>query len=99
MALTRAGVAYQLLPDDPLVDAEQCRLDASLMKELCANTIRVYHVDAAADHDGCMAAFAEAGIYVLVDMDTFGTYIEPVGCPPLPPLAVVGSDEAGRSAG
>lgn len=48
------------------------------MKTLGANTIRVYHVDADADHDGCMAAFDDAGIYALVDMDTFSTYILPV---------------------
>jgi len=36
-----AGVAYQLTPDDPLIDGTQCGLDASLMKSLGANTIRV----------------------------------------------------------
>ncbi|PHH61993.1 hypothetical protein CDD81_7684 [Ophiocordyceps australis] len=71
------GVAYQLLPNDPLMDTEQCRLDASLMKQLGVNAIRVYHVDAVANHDGCMEAFADAGIYVLVDLDTFSTYIVP----------------------
>ncbi|EQK99598.1 Glycolipid anchored surface protein GAS1 [Ophiocordyceps sinensis CO18] len=72
------GVAYQLQPQDPLVDTEQCKLDANLIKDLGANTIRVYHVDAHANHDGCMKALADAGIYLLVDLDTFGTYIEPV---------------------
>ncbi len=48
------------------------------MKELGANTIRVYHVDPSQDHDGCMAAFAAAGIYVLVDLDDFATDIDPV---------------------
>lgn len=48
------------------------------MSELGANTIRVYHVDPTADHDGCMKAFADAGIYVLADLDTFDTYILPV---------------------
>lgn len=72
------GVAYQLLPDDPLIDTEQCTRDASLMKELGANTIRVYHVDPEGDHDGCMKAFADAGIYAMVDMDTFTSYILPV---------------------
>jgi hypothetical protein len=49
------------------------------MKTLGANVIRVYHVDPKADHDGCMAAFADAGIYTLIDLDTFSTYILPVG--------------------
>lgn len=48
------------------------------MKELGVNTIRVYHVDATAKHDGCMKALDDAGIYVLIDLDTFDTYIEAV---------------------
>mgnify|MGYP000935705928 CR=1 FL=1 len=48
------------------------------MKDLGANAIRVYHVDESADHDGCMKTFADAGIYALIDMDTFDTYITPV---------------------
>ncbi|KAI1498068.1 Glucanosyltransferase-domain-containing protein [Biscogniauxia marginata] len=71
------GVAYQLVPDDPLVDTEQCERDATLMKTLGVNTIRVYHVDPDADHDGCMKTFSDAGIYTLIDMDTFNTYILP----------------------
>ncbi|KAL1884377.1 hypothetical protein VTK73DRAFT_71 [Phialemonium thermophilum] len=71
------GIAYQLTPDDPLVDTEQCKRDAELMKTLGANTIRVYHVDPKADHSGCMSEFANAGIYALIDMDTFNTYILP----------------------
>jgi hypothetical protein len=69
------GVAYQLIENDPLVNTTQCELDAALMKQLGANTIRVYHVDSTADHNGCMNAFATAGIYLIVDMDTVGTYI------------------------
>ena len=70
-----AGVAYQLIDQDPLVDEAQCTLDAALMAQLGANTIRVYHVDSGADHSGCMNAFADKGIYLFVDMDTIGTYI------------------------
>ena len=57
---------------------EQCKLDAALMEELGANAIRVYHVDPNGDHDGCMAVFADAGIYVFVDLDTFTTAISEV---------------------
>jgi len=39
-----SGVAYQLTEADPLLDKTQCSLDATLMKKLGANTIRVYHV-------------------------------------------------------
>ncbi|KAF1983302.1 glycoside hydrolase family 72 protein [Aulographum hederae CBS 113979] len=70
------GIAYQLVPDDPLINTTQCNLDASLMKTLGANAIRVYHVDPAGDHDGCMQAFEDAGIYLFVDLDTFDTQIE-----------------------
>lgn len=45
------------------------------MKTLGTNTIRVYHVDPSADHSDCMNAFAAAGIYTLIDLDTFDTYI------------------------
>lgn len=48
------------------------------MKELGVNTIRVYHVDPHAQHEGCMKAMDDAGIYLLVDLDTFDTYIEAV---------------------
>ena len=72
------GVAYQLTDQDPLTDTDQCKLDANLMAELGANTIRVYHVDPTADHDGCMSAFANAGIYLFVDLDTFDTQFNQV---------------------
>lgn len=70
------GIAYQLLPDDPLIDNTQCKLDAALMQKLGANTIRVYHVDGSQNHTDCMSTFADAGIYLFVDLDTFTTQIE-----------------------
>ena len=73
------GIAYQLTSDDPLIDTAQCQLDAKQMQDLGANTIRVYHVDPTGDHDGCMSAFSDAGIYLFVDLDTVGTYILEVG--------------------
>lgn len=45
------------------------------MAQIGTNSIRVYHVDPAANHDGCMAAFAAQGIYVWLDLDTFSTMI------------------------
>jgi hypothetical protein len=47
------------------------------MKELGANSIRVYHVEDSGDHDGCMKAFDDAGIYLFLDLDTFDTQIQP----------------------
>lgn len=71
-----SGIAYQLIPDDPLIDSTQCSLDAKLMSSLGANSIRVYHVDPSANHDDCMKTFADAGIYLWLDLDTFDTQIE-----------------------
>ncbi|CAL8581598.1 hypothetical protein XPA_007287 [Xanthoria parietina] len=71
------GIAYQLVSTDPLVDTDQCKRDAKQMQDLGANAIRVYHVDPAGDHRGCMAAFADAGIYLFVDLDDFPTQIQP----------------------
>jgi hypothetical protein len=45
------------------------------MKEIGTNSIRVYHVDPAQDHDDCMKTFADAGIYIWLDLDTFDTQI------------------------
>ncbi|KAF4305138.1 Glycolipid anchored surface protein GAS1 [Botryosphaeria dothidea] len=70
------GVAYQLVPDDPLINATQCKLDADLMEDLGANSIRVYHVDPTEDHKDCMDTFADKGIYLWLDLDTFTTQIE-----------------------
>jgi hypothetical protein len=72
------GIAYQLTEADPLIDTEQCQRDATAMAELGANAIRVYHVDPNGSHSGCMSAFADAGIYALIDLDTFNTAIDPV---------------------
>ncbi|KAF2799856.1 glycoside hydrolase family 72 protein, partial [Melanomma pulvis-pyrius CBS 109.77] len=66
------GVAYTASANNAnnIVNGSQCELDAPRIKELGANTIRVYSVDPTLDHDKCMDAFANAGIYVLVDMAT-----------------------------
>lgn len=54
------------------------------MKTLGTNAIRIYHVDPSANHDGCMSAFDKAGIYTLIDLDTFDSYILPVSAHPTP---------------
>lgn len=71
-----SGVAYQGTPQDPLEDTTQCQADASLMQTIGTNSIRVYHVNPWVNHDGCMSAFSNAGIYVWLDLDTFNTTIE-----------------------
>ncbi|KAF8861213.1 hypothetical protein BDZ45DRAFT_281859 [Acephala macrosclerotiorum] len=55
---------------DVLSNTAQCTRDAALMQKLGVNTIRVYYVDTTANHDGCMSAFENAGIYVLVALDS-----------------------------
>jgi hypothetical protein len=48
------------------------------MKTIGTNSIRVYHVDPKQDHTKCMSAFADAGIYLWLDLDTFDTQIEQI---------------------
>ncbi|KAI8376025.1 Glucanosyltransferase-domain-containing protein [Radiomyces spectabilis] len=72
------GVAYQPRNEgtgknavvDPLADAAACQRDAPLMKQLGLNVVRVYEVDPRKNHDACMKAFADAGLYLLLDIAT-----------------------------
>lgn len=66
-------MAYQGTPNDPLVNTTQCTLDATSMKTIGVNSIRVYHVDPYVSHDSCMSIFDAAGIYIWLDLDTFNT--------------------------
>lgn len=54
---------------DPLADPDICLRDIKEFKDLGINTIRVYAVDNSADHDECMKALAEAGIYLVLDVN------------------------------
>lgn len=70
------GIAYQRPPPlvselgfvDSLALPSHCLKDLFLLNELGVNTVRVYQIDPAADHDLCMDAFAANGIYVFVDL-------------------------------
>ncbi|CAI7616185.1 unnamed protein product [Penicillium glandicola] len=55
---------------DPIADADGCKRDIKKFQDLGLNTIRVYSVDNSADHDECMTALAEAGIYLVLDVNT-----------------------------
>jgi len=44
--------------------------DIAEFKKLGINTVRVYTVDNTANHDACMAALANAGIYLALDVNT-----------------------------
>lgn len=55
---------------DPIADAAGCKRDIEYFKQLGLNSIRVYTVDNTADHDECMNALADAGIYLILDVNT-----------------------------
>lgn len=55
---------------DPLADIDTCQRDISYFKELGINAIRVYTVDNALNHSGCMRLLDQAGIYVILDLNT-----------------------------
>ena len=58
--------------DDPIANAETCKRDIEYFKELGINTIRVYMVDnsPSSNHDECMSALADAGIYLALDVNS-----------------------------
>lgn len=54
---------------DPLADTAICERDIAEFKKLGVNTVRVYMVDNSANHDDCMNALADAGIYLILDVN------------------------------
>lgn len=52
---------------DPLADPKVCKPDIEKFKKLGINVIRVYSTDNSKDHDECMNALADEGIYVVLD--------------------------------
>ncbi|KAK4125621.1 glycoside hydrolase family 72 protein [Parathielavia appendiculata] len=52
---------------DPLANPDVCLPDIEKFKTLGINVIRVYSTDNSVDHDECMNALADAGIYVVLD--------------------------------
>jgi 1,3-beta-glucanosyltransferase GAS5 len=55
---------------DPIADQNQCTRDIAEFKKLGINTIRVYTVDNSVNHDACMGALADAGIYLVLDVNS-----------------------------
>ena len=55
---------------DPIADSAGCTRDIEYFTKLGINTIRVYTVDNTANHDACMNALEEAGIYLVLDVNT-----------------------------
>ncbi|KAF9882002.1 beta-glucanosyltransferase GDM1 [Colletotrichum karsti] len=54
---------------DPLADTSICSRDIAEFKKLGVNTIRVYSVDNSKNHDDCMKQLADAGIYLVADVN------------------------------
>jgi len=68
------GVDYQPggegAKKDPIADSEHCKRDIEKFKELGLNTVRIYTVDNSKNHDECMSALADAGIYLALDVNS-----------------------------
>ena len=56
--------------EDPIANVQTCKRDVEKFKELGINVIRVYTVDNTKDHDECMSALADAGIYLALDVNS-----------------------------
>ncbi|KAH0607380.1 uncharacterized protein H6S33_002414 [Morchella sextelata] len=55
---------------DPLANTTSCSRDIPIMQELGINTLRVYTVDNSENHDECMKMLEDAGIYLILDVNT-----------------------------
>ncbi|KAF2685606.1 carbohydrate-binding module family 43 protein [Lentithecium fluviatile CBS 122367] len=60
---------------DPLSDATSCKRDIPFLTKVKTNTIRVYAINPDENHDDCMNALANAGIYVIADLSEPGLSI------------------------
>lgn len=55
---------------DPLSDPHTCARDIFLFQQLGVNTVRVYSVNPDLNHDECMTMMANAGIYLVLDVNS-----------------------------
>ncbi|CCK72283.1 putative 1,3-beta-glucanosyltransferase KNAG_0J02020 [Huiozyma naganishii CBS 8797] len=60
---------------DVLSDPEICARDAFVFQQLGINTVRIYSVNPDLNHDKCMTILNNAGIYVILDVNS-GNYGE-----------------------
>lgn len=68
----KQGIVYDSFTDsmyiDSLAEPALCLNDLEYLKQLGVNTVRVFQIDPTRNHDVCMNAFANCGIYVLADL-------------------------------
>ncbi|KAF3344466.1 hypothetical protein VD0004_g7554 [Verticillium dahliae] len=68
------GIDYQpggaAANEDPLIDTEVCTRDIERFRRLGVNAVRVYSLDNNENHDECMDLLADAGIYLMADVNS-----------------------------
>ncbi|KAM0268540.1 hypothetical protein ACHAQH_009955 [Verticillium albo-atrum] len=55
---------------DPIADVDTCKRDITEFKRLGINAVRIYSLDNSKNHDECMGLLADAGIYLMADLNS-----------------------------